>query len=68
MQVTSIRNDYQDVEKQITNKETKIKIYDDTTDFPVRVGMLDNAKTGWEKDPLAWVGFGGSQGLLDYTK
>jgi len=23
---------------------------DDTTDFPVRIGMLGNAKTRWEKD------------------
>jgi len=38
--------------KQRTNKENQDENIrdDDTTDFHVRIGMLNNAKTRWEKD------------------
>jgi len=55
MNLISIWNDDQDMEEKIINKENQDKNVwdDDTTDFPVQIGMLDNAKTRWEKDSFS---------------
>ena len=53
--------------EQIINKEKQYKNIwgDDTIDFPLRIGMLDNAKTRWEKDSYSRNGLA-TQDLRGY--